>query len=403
MIGCALVPRFALLAALGSRERLGDPIALAPQAGAPQQIGEASAAAEAFGVKPGISLSEALARCPALELVTPDPDRAEARWEHAIELLEAVGAAVESPATGEAFFSVSALVGIHGGPEPVLAAASRALGSTARLGAGPTRLCAFAAARRARSRRPPPVVSARDADRFVAALPIDALRARLTDRWQAASLPETLERLGVRSIGELAALPAAAVADRFGRPGLQALAIARGEEPPLRPRRRREEIVEALELPEALVGPGLEQAIGLLVDRLLAAPARGGRSLRRLRLETRLAGGGGWRAEVVMRSASAEPERLRLALVARLAGLPGPVSRIAVRALELGEAADEQPALARSDSEQRRRLLGEAVRQVRAAAGRDAVLQVLEVEPDSRIPERRAILTPFPERGDRGG
>ena len=111
-----------------------------------------------------------------------------------------------------------------------------------------------------------------------------------------------------------------------------------------------------------------------------------------------MAAGGGWRAQVVMRSASADPERLALALAPKLAELPGPAATIALRALELGPEAAEQPPLAPSPAEQRRKLLTEAVRQARAAAGRDAVLQVLEVDPHSRVPERRAILTPFPER-----
>jgi alanyl-tRNA synthetase len=39
--------------------------------------------------------------------------------------------------------------------------------------------------------------------------------------------------------------------------------------------------------------------------------------------------------------------------------------------------------------------LREAVRQTRAAAGPDAALRVLEIDPDSRVPERRVVLTPF--------
>ena len=36
-------------------------------------------------------------------------------------------------------------------------------------------------------------------------------------------------------------------------------------------------------------------------------------------------------------------------------------------------------------------------RQARQAAGADAALRVLDVDPDSRIPERRAVLAPFPD------
>ena len=57
-----------------------------------------------------------------------------------------------------------------------------------------------------------------------------------------------------------------------------------------------------------------------------------------------------------------------------------------------------QPPLARSPASERRGRLTEAVRQARAAAGRDAVLQVVEIDPGSRVPERRTLLTPFPER-----
>ncbi len=99
-----------------------------------------------------------------------------------------------------------------------------------------------------------------------------------------------------------------------------------------------------------------------------------------------------------MRSATANAQRLGLALAPKLDELPGPASRLGVRALELGPKAEDQPALAPSPEEERRGRLSEAVRQARAAAGRDAVLQVVEVDPASRVPERRALLTPFPEK-----
>jgi protein ImuB len=39
--------------------------------------------------------------------------------------------------------------------------------------------------------------------------------------------------------------------------------------------------------------------------------------------------------------------------------------------------------------------LREAVRQARAVAGPDAALRILEIDPHSRVPERRVVLTPF--------
>jgi protein ImuB len=204
-----------------------------------------------------------------------------------------------------------------------------------------------------------------------------------------------LERLGVRTLGMLSELPAAAVADRFGEAGLRARAMAAGEDRPLRPRDRHESLVEVVELPEAAAGPQLERALSLLVDRLLADPARRGRTLRTLRLGARLAGGGGWRRDVALRRPSAAPDLLRLALAPKLLELPGPASALVLEATGLGPAAGDQLELERSERERRRERLAEAVRQVRAAVGPAALLRVLEVDPSSRVPERRAMLTPY--------
>jgi nucleotidyltransferase/DNA polymerase involved in DNA repair len=409
MIGCALIPRFSLTVVVGGRrELLGRPVALAPEPGRPQAIGEASGAAEAFGVVAGIGLAEALGRCPELVLVPPDPERADAAWEQALAGLEGIGAAVESERAGEAFFATDGLRGLWGGgTEGVLARARRAIALPARLGAGPTRLCAVAAALRSGSRwrrhaRVPAgataeggfVVVGEDAARaFLAPQPIALLR-RLE---RLPGLVDKLEQVGVRTLGELAALPDDAVADRFGEPGLAALAIARGAGERLRPRCPREELAASFELPEAASGPQLERTLELLVDRLLADPRRGGRSLRRLRLHARLAAGGGWRVDATLRQASSDRTRIRLALAPKLAELPAPAATLGLRALALGPAEGEQPALAPDERERRRQRVGEAVRQARAAAGAEAVLRVLEVDPGSRVPERRATLTPYPE------
>jgi protein ImuB len=209
-------------------------------------------------------------------------------------------------------------------------------------------------------------------------------------------LPNELERLGIQTLGRLAGLPRDAVADRFGRLGLRARALARGEDEPLRPRPPRRRLAVELELPEAALGPQLERAVELLIARLLAHPERGGRSIRALRLGARLAAGGGWLRRVTLRSASADRRRLADLLVPLLAQLPGPAAVLRLEAAALGPAGGEQLSLA-SAAEQRRRRISEAVRQARAAGGSDSVMRVLEVDPDSRLPERRDLLVPFPE------
>ena len=264
VIACALIPRFTLLAVVGGRrELLLQAMAVAPEPGGPQVIGEASGPAEAFGVHAGMRLGEALARCPELTLVPPDPELAETAWEDALRRLEGIGAAVEPGRPGEAFFEAGGLRGLYGSVEGALRRARDAIGPPVRLGAGRTRLCAYAAARRARPRRAPVVVPHAMTRAFLAPLPVGLLRERLDDEWGRADIPDKLERLGVENLGQLAALPDPAISDRFGRLGLVALRMARGEEAPLRPRRVHERPGRgARAAGEAISGPQLERVAG---------------------------------------------------------------------------------------------------------------------------------------------
>jgi protein ImuB len=269
----------------------------------------------------------------------------------------------------------------------------------ARLGAAPSRFCAFAAAGSARPGRSARIVPAGAERAFLAPQPVALLRARpeIAERSRRDDLPTVLEKLGVRTLGELAALRPAEMSDRFGWLGLRAHELARGADSPLRPRGAGEQLAERLDLPEAASGAQLERTLELLIDRLLARPERRGRSFRKLRLSGRFVEQGAWRRDVPMRQSTADRERLRLALVPRLAELPAPIEQLGVTAVAFGPPAADQTSLTEPDHSERRRRLGEAVRQTRAAAGAEAVLRVLEVDPGSRVPERRSLLTPFPE------
>ena len=418
MVVCILAPRFALLAALRAEaERcagaahppaspLSEPVALGPPPGGVQTVGDTSPAAEAFGVAEGMRVGEALARCPELRLVPPDHDAVRAQWGGVLDGLERIGAAPESDRAGEASFDADGLFGIHGGHlDGVLAAARRALGCGARIGAGPSRFAAYAVALRARARGGAKVVPPGAVRAYLAPLEVGTLRVRP----ELSELPEVLERLGVRTLGELAALPAPSISERFGPPGLLALDLAHGRDTPLAPRRPPEPVAERIELPEAASGPQLERALELLVARLLARPERRGRTLRTLAISARFVEGGSWRSEATLREASADPERLRLSLAPRLGELPAPAESLGVEVESFGPPAHDQGRLvqdAASAAAVRRARLGEAVRHAHAVAGEGAALRALEVDPDSRVPERRAVLAPFPaerEPGSRGG
>ena len=395
MIACVQVPRFELMvAARAERVEVGRPMALAPEPGREPLIGEASASAEGYGVRAGQRLGEALARCPGLKLLPPDPAGVADAHHELLGRLESIGAAVESGRPGLAWFDARALRHLHGGPEGVAVAARRAVKLPVRVGMAPTRFGALAAASKARSRRTE-VVTGKPSP----GSPVDLL-ALLADGAGGpfaalAGLPEPLGRFGIRTLGELAALPRAAVADRFGPPGLLARDLARGKDSALRPREAIEQLEEALELPESASGPQLERALGMLIDRLLARPERRGRALRAVVVSARLVEGGTWRERFVFRAPVADPERMRLVLVPKLASLPAPAETLRLRAEGFGPATGAQGSLVEEPAVARAGRLREAIRQTRVAAGPEAALRVLEIDPDSRVPERRLALVPW--------
>lgn len=400
-IVAVLLPRFELsIAAGGGAALLRGPSALAPEPGGGQAVGEASAAAEAFGIRAGMPLGEALARCPALALVPPDPAGVAEAWEELLGRLEGIGAGVAPERPGLVCFAAAGLRGLHGGSvRGVIAAAGRALRRPARIGAAPGAFCALAAASGARIGRPA-VVDGGEAEARTHLAPLEVALLALRER--SAALVEPLERLGIATLGELAALPRDAVADRFGRPGLHAHDLANGHDAPLRPREAPETLRESLDLPEAASGPQLEHALGLLVDRLLARRERRGRTLRAVALSAVLVEGGTWRERVTFREALADPARMRLALNAPLALLPAPAEALRLAVESFGPPVTDQGALLDEAAAEREARLRDAVRQTRTLAGSDATLRVVEVDPGSRLPERRSILAPFegPDQGE---
>ena len=234
---------------------------------------------------------------------------------------------------------------------------------------------------------------------FVSDLSVRALGGRLgLPEREAGRLVEALERLGIGTLGELARLSPANVADRFGQPGLRALRIARGEDELLVPTVHGswEELREEIDLPEGTAGSQLERALELLVDRLLAAPRRSGRTLLGLRLGAVFGDGGSWSVAQGLGRPTGSARALRGVLLPRLGELPAPAVSLSLRAVGLGPPAAEQIELPVRGDESRRHRLGAALREVRAAQGAGSLLKVLPVDAASRFPERRTMLTPYP-------
>jgi protein ImuB len=256
-----------------------------------------SAAARAEGVRPGLRRREAQGRCPELELLAHDPARDARAFEPVLVAVERLTPWVEVLQPGECAFPARGAARYHGG-EPALAVTVTAAVHAALEGRGHRRpeggldldqrglgrgTCqvgiadgTFAAALAARHQAIVPPGGSRA---FLAPLPVATL-----DR---PDLADLLVRLGLRALGDLAALPGADLATRFGAEGARAARLAGGlDEHPKAARRPPPDLRVAAELdPPADRVDVAAFTAKTLADELVARLDHLGLACTRLRIE----------------------------------------------------------------------------------------------------------------------
>ncbi|MEA2829136.1 MAG: protein ImuB [Actinomycetota bacterium] len=193
-----------------------------------------SEAARAEGVECGLRRRQAESRCPGIVVVADDPGRDARAFEPVVAAVEAFTPGVEIVRPGVCAFVTRGPSRYFGGDASLAAKVARAVdavlaGTTAgaprcRVGVADGRLAAELAAL---SSRGEPVIVARGGSRaFLADFPIavDTGAATAGD----ADRADLLVRLGIRTLGDLAALPLPAVLARFGTDGAMSCRRARG-------------------------------------------------------------------------------------------------------------------------------------------------------------------------------
>ena len=392
MIIAVALPRFSLhIALLTHRIPVDALAALAPRPDAPQHVGACTPQAAAHGVRAGLRVAEAIARCPGLLLLPPDPDATAAAHERLLVRLEHLGAAVASDTPGEACFVADGLLRLHGGYEVLIRRVHAVLpvGAMGRIGVAPTRFVAQQAAHHAPTQLPY-VVTRDEMAAFLAplsmhALPISAPRAQ--GFWD----------VGIRTIGAVAALTRAAALEHLGRNELRAWHIARGEddEPllprtppqPLRVHVRFDEPVDTLAT--------IEIAARILLEELARTARTRGTSLRGLILRARLIGHSSWMREIALRDATTDVARLTLATLPLLTHISAPIEELAIDADASGGQIAQQLSLASLARDERTRRTHEVVAHIRAAMGDGAVMRAIPLETWSDLPERQWALIPY--------
>src|SRR5438046_2936229 len=118
---CCWIPLFALRCETARRPELASlPLALlAPHA--TRRLWQVARLARRAGVKPGITVSQAIGLCPALKLCEPDPVHYDEQNARLVAALVTVSPVVEPVELGRAYVGTDGLEGLYGGPEEIVA------------------------------------------------------------------------------------------------------------------------------------------------------------------------------------------------------------------------------------------------------------------------------------------
>ena len=398
LAACVWIPLFPLRCEEARREGLAThPTALlAPDLS--RKLWQVSPLARHTGVRPGMTVSQAIGLCPTLRLCEPDPVHYDGCFSRLLSALNEISPVIEPGELGLAYIGTDGLEGIYGPPGMIVEAIEfvvRATCSVARVGFGLGKFTAWVAASRAKP-GDAIIVPAGGEEQFLASqsistLPIDHDTHR------------RLRQLGIRTLGALAALPEEAVTAQFGAAGRRLWRLAAGHTvEPVVGRNAPEPIVAALTF-FTPVGERdlLERALDQLIARALKHPRRIGWRVQAVRLRAEIEGGRSWLADVLFKDPTADATRIAAPLRTRLEQVPPPgaVERLVLEltafapgTAELQLFARDAVAAARAGQ---RLALESAAREIQQRIKRSCLYHVIEVQPWSRLPERRYALIDY--------
>ena len=421
LAACVWIPLFPLRCEEARHEGLaGYPIALlAPDT--TRKLWQVSPLARHAGVKPGMTVSQAIGLCPTLRLFEPDPVHYDEQFARLLSALTEVSPIVEPAELGLAYVGTDGLEGIFGSPEKIVEAISNTMerwndgmmerdnGKTSeasssfhrsifpsfRLGFGLGKFTAWVAASRSKPGEAI-IVQTDDAGNFlasqsIAVLPLDP------------DIHRRLRQLDIRTLGALAALPEEAIAAQFGSVGRRLWLLAAGRiTEPVVGRVSPEPIVAALTFftpvgERELLSHSLDQ----LIARALRHPRRIGWRVHALRLRADLDGSGSWLATILLKDPSADGARIAAPLNIRLEQSPptGAVERLVLEFTAFAPGTSELQLFARDAQAAARagqqRALQSAAREIRMRIKRSSLYHIIEVQPWSRLPERRYALIDY--------
>lgn len=349
------------------------------------------ASPRAIGVTPGMPLSEAQSRGKLPVYRGADPGLYQRVFEKVLDGIESLAADVEDAGLGLAYVRLDNLFSLFGDLPGVADALLHAVPASLypRIGVAPGKFPALVVATQAAPRavRTAP----EDLRGFLAPQPVEVLPVG----WR---VRERLRSFGLQTLGQVAALSVGALQAQFGPAGRLVWELSQGLDPsPFVPRRREEKVEETLAFMDPLESlEGIGTAMEVLLGRAFGRPGMRGRYARSCTLEGSVFRATPWRRRVAYQRPLGDAQRALPLLKRTVESHPpsGPLEDLRLTLSGLtGEGGRQESFL--SDVRQRENLR-EALLQLEARLGtQPPIYQLREVEPWSRMPERRLALVPY--------
>ena len=388
-IACVLVKHLPLKIELLRQPALrGKAVLVIEQSGTQKLVIDRSSLAHDTVV--GMSLEKALALCPHATLIAADTSLYRERWSRIMDGLEQRSPIVEDADLGLAYVDLRGLEKLYGGEAKLLKAVVDAVPEIYRsqVGVAEGKFPAYAAALQAKPCRAVRVPE--HAASFLAPLPV----THLPTSWK---IKERFLDFGLNVIGSIAQLPFNTMQGEFGREGARLWRLANGQDDELLVPRRHEETFTcevAFATPTASL-PVIIVALEGLLTRAFTDKLRG-RFARVAFLEGHADNGSAWSKRIGFREPVGSRDRALFILRSRLENLalPGQLETLSLTLSGITGEGGRQEGLFPEMRHQA--LLDDAIRQLRARLGqRPPIYRVREVEPWSRIPERRRALVAY--------
>ena len=389
-VACVLVPHFAVQIEVRRFPDLqGKPVVLVHSKGSRRFIYDASP--RATGVATGMALSTALGHCKEAVLIDANLPLYQNASNTLLNALSNVSPVVEDGGPGLAYVDVHGLSEMYGGEARMVTALLQAVpsGLAPQVGIGDGKFPSFIAATQAHYHGATQVPD--DLTGYLADVPAEMLPVSFKTR-------KRLQGFGLSRLGQIAAVGLGPMQAQFGPEGRLMWELSTGvDRRPITPHLNQETVTEHIEFPSpSATLPSLLLAVEVLLGRIFSLARMRGRYVRSVTLEGDGEDASSWQKSVSFRDAIGSKERVFKVLEGALDSVVLPHPLVGLR-ITLGGITGEsgQQGSLFTDVRQRDQLKAAMAQMEERLGTRPPVYVVREVEPWSRIPERRHALIPF--------